>query len=440
MDSFICLDRMKSNEKKWCRLEKSKLDREEQIIIRYAVPGFDSEHADLKKAKTPPTGYAPLPWPKQGKNRVDWDRVINLALFHDVFPSVYRHLKNNTFCMMPKVIVRKLHRLWQQHLTRNIILHHELNSILTLFAKEGLKAIPLKGLLLAGLFYPEMTLRSYNDLDIWIRPGDMERAGKLLQQIGYEPGFLVDQSCSVENDNNISFYRYLVRRSRIRVELHWSLAKSRDYTAIPEERWWHRAEQVWIHDRGYFSLTPEDMLIYLTINIHTSTYIYLKQFVDLYLFFMYWGDGLDWEYIHQTAKECGMVNNLFFALLTTQRLFGKYNGHFKINELIRPTMGGLRLGFLSHVFNRRTITCGHYGRDLRQVFCLFLNDRPTNSIISSLKVLFPSRGAMAGRYYLSSNSKSIYFHYLLNPFLIIYWLFRGLAVKSYDGHGLDKIV
>lgn len=188
-------------------------------------------------------------------------------------------------------------------MARNIILFDELNNVLELFAKEAVKAIPLKGPILAGMLYPEATLRSFNDLDIWIRPKDMKKAGDLLQQVGYRQEFSVDQRYFPENDCHIVYGRYLTHGRRIRVELHWGLAKSRDYAKIPHERWWRRAEKVWIKYQKYFSLASEDMLIYLTIHMHSSSYIYLKQFVDLYQFFIHWGERLDWEYIQKTAGE-----------------------------------------------------------------------------------------------------------------------------------------
>jgi len=367
---------------------------EEQIILQYAIP-----HCTIQE------DASSLPWLREGVKRqrqadwdridqrervrieqrerdrieqrerdrieqrdqdrvlvpVNWDRVLELALFHDVFPSVYRRLDNTGWLAVPEEAVRKFRKNWHQHLARNLILSHEMDRVLELFAKGGVKAVPLKDIFLARLLYSNITLRSFHDLDIWIRPSDTERAGDLLQQIGYEPRFTAaEQNYSAENEYSIPFHRYL-QHMRIYVDLHWSLAKSRDYPAIPEEHWWRQAREISISDQSSitrnfsnqrssdqssiysgssdqnsndqsfsnknssgqrcFLLAPDDLLIYLTIQIHASTYCYLKHFIDIYQLLIRWGDRLDCRYIYHTAREMGMVNNLLFVLLTVRNLF-----------------------------------------------------------------------------------------------------------------------
>jgi len=505
---------------------------EEQIILQYAIPRTPSNqedapclHGEEIKRQRQADGS------RIDRDRisvpVNWDQVLELALFHDVFPSVYRNLEDTGWREVPEDAVRKFREKWHEHLARNLILSHEMDRILELFARGGVKAIPLKGIFLARMLYPDTILRSFNDLDIWVRPSDAKRAGELLQQIGYELRFGNNgQSYSAENEYSIPFHRYFPH-TRIYVDLHWSLAKSRDYPAIPEERWWQQAREGRISgqgsstrnfskqspseqrssDRGSsdqmvsdqdfsgqcpFLLAPEDLFIYLTIQIHASAYCYLKHFVDIYQFLSRWGDQLDCKYIYQTARDIGIVNNLFFVLLTVRNLFDKpidrpinpsiysltkvpinvsINApnnaltnastnvsnnasnirsintmldtlliQLKSNQQVKQRTGFLRFYFLRHIFNRQTILSGKYNRDLRQGFCLLLYDRLTQSISSSLRVLFPSAEGIAARYQLLPYSKKIYLYYCLNPFLIMYWLFRGLVVKSSDAHGLGILV
>jgi hypothetical protein len=113
---------------------------------------------------------------------------------------------------------------------------------------------------------------------------------------------------------------------------------------------------------------------------------------------------------------------------------------FKPDQKVKPAMGFLRFYLLSHIFNRQTILSGKYSRDLRQGFCLLLYDRLSQSITSPLRVLFPSAEGIAARYKLLPHSRKIYLYYCLNPFLIIYWLLRGLVVKSSDADGLGTLL
>jgi len=419
---------------------------EELIVLQYALPHFHREETPL--------------WCKEAADQmqVNWDRVLELALFHDVLPSVYRNLENTGWLSVPDDAVRKFREKWYHHIARNLILSHELDRVLKLFAERGIKAVPLKGVLLAGLFYPDITLRSFSDLDIWVRPANLKEASQILQQTGYEPRFTLDQDYSAENVCDILFHRCLHAGSKISIEIHQCLAKPRDYPAIPEEKWWHQTREVQINGQYYFSLAPEDMLIYLALKIHASAYCYLKQFVDLYQVISLWGNTLDWNYIRRTAQETRMVNNLSFALLTIVRLFDLYTARYSLPvtwhsavvtqhnlcmaqcSSVSPLMGTLRLHLLERIFNRQTILSGRYGRDLRRGLCLLLNDRLTDSIATSLRTLFPSRGAICARYLILPHSKKIYLYCCLNPFLVMYWLIRGSLVKSSDGDGLGALL
>ncbi|MEW5803201.1 MAG: nucleotidyltransferase family protein [bacterium] len=415
---------------------------EEAIVLQYAIPRSDQDDTPR------------LVVGAKYRGQVKWSRVLELALFHDVFPAVYRSMENTGWSEVAADEVRKFRENWHRHLARHLILSHEMNRILETFSEGGVKAIPLKGIFLARLLYPDVTLRAFNDLDIWIRPKDTEMAGELLQKIGYELKVASKESFSRENEYSISFYRYYPY-TRIYVDLHWRLAKARNYPALPQERWWQQAKEIRIEDqdlrhRSFFSLAPEDLLIYLTIQIHASSYCYLKQFVDLYQLLIQWGDRLDDTYLYQTAREIGMVNNLLFVLSIIGHLFDTQNGipgnrqidiqkiirRIKPDQHVRPMPDSWRFYLLRHILNRQTILCGRYNRDLRQGVCIFLHDRLSRSITSSLRVLFPSAEEIAARYNLPPHSKKIHLYSCLNPFLIIYWLFRGIILKSTDSHGL----
>jgi len=407
-----------------------RLTIEEQIILQYAVPHHLDKDPFLSLARK-----APERW-----NKVNWDQVLELALSHDVFPAVYQHLEKSGWEQIPDESVAKFRRQWGQHLARNIILSDELNRILGLFDREGIKAIPLKGVLLAGLFYPEISLRSFSDLDIWVRAADISRAGQILKQIGYREWFHLNGGGPIENVCDLLFYRRLPSGPRISVELHHGLLKTRDYPAIPEEKWWHQAQEVWVSGQHYFSLAPADMLMYLTIKIHDSAYCYLKQFIDLHQLLIFWGHKLDWGYIFQTAQKARILNNLFFVLFTLEHLFGPTDSFPALYRQVKPPMGSWRIHLLEHILNRQTIIRGRYGRDLRKGFCLLLNDRLADSITSTLRVFFPSTRAICARYLIMPHSKRFYLYYGLNPLLIIYWLLRGLVVKSRDGDGLGALL
>jgi len=70
---------------------------------------------------------------------------------------------------------------------RVALLLQDLAEILRACEQEQIAAIPLKGSLLATLYYTEPGLRPMNDLDLLVRPADEQRMLRLLARLRYQP-------------------------------------------------------------------------------------------------------------------------------------------------------------------------------------------------------------------------------------------------------------
>jgi hypothetical protein len=70
---------------------------------------------------------------------------------------------------------------------RVALLLQDLAEILRACEQEQIAAAPLKGSLLATLYYAEPGLRPMNDLDLLVRPADEQRMLRLLARLRYQP-------------------------------------------------------------------------------------------------------------------------------------------------------------------------------------------------------------------------------------------------------------
>ena len=70
------------------------------------------------------------------------------------------------------------------HLRRQAVLRRLLPAL----DAAGVTAVVLKGGALAYLSYPEPSLRSMSDLDLWVAPADLDRAVAIAQAAGLEIG------------------------------------------------------------------------------------------------------------------------------------------------------------------------------------------------------------------------------------------------------------
>lgn len=114
----------------------------------------------------------------------DWATAKYVCRVHGVAPLLYQKLR--AAGGIEPVFMEWLHRQYQFNAQRIAKMQAELATILQQFGRCNLPLMPLKGSILAAHYYEEAAWRPMADLDLLIRPEDVEAAKLLLTQLGYE--------------------------------------------------------------------------------------------------------------------------------------------------------------------------------------------------------------------------------------------------------------
>ncbi|MES1260494.1 MAG: nucleotidyltransferase family protein, partial [Acidobacteriota bacterium] len=135
-----------------------------------------------------------------------------------------------------------------------------LEGILALLEKAGIRALVLKGPLLARRYYtPPFLRKSSGDLDLAIQEQDFDRACEALLGIGYEAGQ------SLAEAKACSHHFFLLHASMARVELHFRL--SHGASGIPVEEFFERAVPCELPNGGTaWVLSGADELLHLVLH------------------------------------------------------------------------------------------------------------------------------------------------------------------------------
>ncbi|HMQ56468.1 MAG TPA: nucleotidyltransferase family protein [Anaerolineae bacterium] len=104
---------------------------------------------------------------------------------HGVAPLLYEQL--HSVAWLDAALKSWLARQADLNRQRVARMQAELHDILVSFAHHEVAVMPLKGSILSAGVYDHPGQRPLADLDLLVRPADFERAGHLLQQLGYEP-------------------------------------------------------------------------------------------------------------------------------------------------------------------------------------------------------------------------------------------------------------
>ncbi|MDH3734024.1 MAG: nucleotidyltransferase family protein [Gemmatimonadota bacterium] len=196
---------------------------------------------------------------------IDWDRLGPLAEFHGLRPLLYRHLGQREDGRVPESARAAMKRDAHAIAAKNLGMARELVDLTNLLSTAGVESVPLKGPVLAEAVYGSHAMREFGDLDIAVRPRDLDRALDALAEVGFRSTTGLGRRADrvVHRASGAVPLRRL--GSGPLVEVHWSLMPRYRPGLTLEDVWGRRGSEV-LMDRPIASLDPEDRFIALAVH------------------------------------------------------------------------------------------------------------------------------------------------------------------------------
>ena len=239
---------------------------------------------------------------------LQWPLVLERAYSHQVYPLLYRNLRDLGFPGVPETVQAELKGLFMANALRNQLLAEELARLLGLFSEAGIRVVPLKGVALAQSLYGDTAARVCADIDLLVPPASLAQAIELILAAGYrnqvsDPYFskLVLRHGrhfnAVRDGRGVSFL----------VELHWELVQhsSRDDEAVQDL--WAEARPQTCFGAPAFVLSSEWEAVYLAIHAADHGWEMLKWLVDIHQTVV--SGSVNWRKAMEKAEllELGLV-------------------------------------------------------------------------------------------------------------------------------------
>ena len=207
---------------------------------------------------------------------IDWQAVYDEAVRHQVMPLLYPQLAEIGGSMgIPEALLEK----WRINALYEGMVQEQnyigTGKVLEQFSNSGIPVIALKGLVLRDL-YPHPCLRTMCDADLLVKPGDMDRAGRVLKEAGYALYF---------TNGKHTVYSHEVLPY---IELHRTLVPEEEFVDMAdfEAEVWSRALTVNINGAEVLSLCRQDEVLFLLLHMAShiiSSGFGLRQLCDLLL-------------------------------------------------------------------------------------------------------------------------------------------------------------
>jgi hypothetical protein len=116
---------------------------------------------------------------------VNWEALLAAARLHHLLPLLCERLAALDGGLVPQAVMAHLRGAYCTNLLRNQRLGAELAEVVEALRGEEVEAIVLKGGALAPTVYQDPAQRPMSDLDLLVRPEQMERAGAVLASLGF---------------------------------------------------------------------------------------------------------------------------------------------------------------------------------------------------------------------------------------------------------------
>ena len=237
---------------------------------------------------------------------MDWEEVLKGARHHGVMPLLHRHLSSLGAPGVPAPVLEKLGSYACKNAAHNLMLAHALLHILNTLEQQGVEAVPYKGPVLAGSAYGDLSLRSFKDLDVIVRPQDFGRASETLQNLGY--------ALSDKNPEGHFHESFVQPETGVLVELHHDVIQRRYFpTPLELSRMWRDLTRVPLLGQPVASFRPEDTLLLLCLHGSKHAWQGLTWIGDVSEFVKA-HPQLDWQLVLQQAEQARLSRMVSLGL------------------------------------------------------------------------------------------------------------------------------
>ena len=311
----------------------------------------------------------------------DWEKLLELAGIHSVVGVLGYMTMRYPICPDPEIAatLRNFCKSTVAVFTRRGLQAQQLAQSLE---DAGIDHVLMKGYVLR-VFYPVPELRTFNDIDLVIRPCDRQKCDQLMLSQGYQR--------KTDWEPVFSYHQ-----GDLLVEVHTDIMEidvsdKADYRGYFQNMWEH-AQTETAHS---YRFTPEFHFLYLLTHIAKHVHgsgAGARMYLDIAAFIRHYGNNLDWEWIRQQLVQLKL--DTFAGVVMTA-----VNSWFGVSCPMAYTAAPQAV---LEQFTAYTMEAGIFGHQNRDAALASLKhtspDVAGNKVRQFLKEAFPAAKTIQSRY------------------------------------------
>jgi len=236
----------------------------------------------------------------------DWDAVVSQAEEHGLAPLLHWHLQAEG-ADVPEAPAHRLRDRFRRNACRNLRFGSELLQLSAILESAGIPVLAFKGPVTAWTLYESPALREMSDVDILVPPADARRAYDLLLSEGCVSNYPGADWRMFDwlSETSLNF-------GEVPIDLHWASLPRLLRFADAGAGAWMRSRQVPVAGGAVRTLSPEDLLLFLSIHGAKHCWTSLNWLAD-------WSrlaarPEVDWDVVIARARAGRASRTLSLAL------------------------------------------------------------------------------------------------------------------------------
>lgn len=193
----------------------------------------------------------------------------------------------------------------------------ERDRLLLLLARQQLRPVVLKGSGSRGVIYAEPAERQTGDIDLLVRPEDLDRVVTTLLSSRYEA--LEDAAAAAYREKH--FHLRFTHPLGYVVEVHWALGEPHRPSQLDAALFLEQTHALSRGPRGAMRIPRHELgLLHMVLQNVQDRFLWFNRLVDVDRFVAH--TTLDWTYVEQQARAAGLEVALALTCDLARRILG----------------------------------------------------------------------------------------------------------------------
>jgi len=362
-------------------------------------------------------------------NNLNWEYILAQGDYHQISPYIYVNFKKINITLAKKI--EEEFKLRYVNAFLNFIrLNQEFKNIVSIFNKENIEFVPLKGFALINILYKNPLVRTIKDIDILTKPNYLSKVETIIKKRNYK---------IILDDFSKEYYKkhhceYTYRKNDIILDVHWALSFNRPYEIkIPDL--WKRTKSCKIDGINLTILSIENNLIALALHQRRfDKPLYLKSLIDIHLLIEKFKNNIDWNYMKRIAIKNKLKSLFYLIFFIIEELF---NTPIPKQVLNKFYPGFIKNKLIHRIIRKYLFYSKNYNYNFRKSFYFKLNFIWYDTLWDTLSyILWLPQEKFAAYYKLypySYKTTGLYkIRFLYTPLITIYKLLKKYFSKPVD--------